>query len=283
MNKLKMDEIRDDFKIYKDIFISSATVMILIMQTYLILITNGIDLVGLEYINNNVLRIILQVIIQIFGFSFINIGVFYVCYKYYEIKWIKKNKEIWFQGEWLHIHDKKNVRIGVLKIKQRFSHIEVKDAKNISPNLHGINKKAATAWNYISATINPKEMLGIELLCSYIAGNAQEYKQGLHAFNEVQLGKDEFPCKMIGVFSDTLEGTENDIKDISDNNGRIYLLKITPEIKRFLYEKGGIDMNALANILYNPNLKSEDFCILLNKIIHKYGYTFESKDTHVFQ
>lgn len=277
MYKLKMDEIKDDFKIYKNIFTSSAALMIFIVQAYVILIMNDVDLVGFEFINNNALRLVLQVVIQLIGFSFINIIIFCICYKFHQNRWIKKNKKIWFQGEWLHIHDKKNVRIGILTIKQRFSALEVKGAKNITPNVNGIENKPATSWNYISSTIDPEEMLGVKLLCSYIASNARKYKQGLHAFEEIQTGKDEFPYKMSGFFNDTLEGSEGNIQDASDNEGKIYLFKLTPELKKYICHGGSADMNALANILENPNLKTEEYCILLKEIIRKYGYSLGSE------
>lgn len=282
MRKQKMNELKDDFKIYKDIFTSSAAVMIFIVQIYIILITNGVDVFGFGFIKKDILRIIFQIITQLIGLTFINIGVFSFCYKFFEKRWINKNKDIWFQGEWLHIHDKKNVRIGIFTIKQRFSCIEVKEARNITPNVNGISNKPTTTWNYISATINPKEMLGVKLLCSYIARNKNKYKQGLHAFKEIQIGKDNFPYKMSGYFSDTLEGEEGEIRDVSDSNGMIHFFKISPEIKKYIYNGKSVDMNALANILNISNLKTEEFCIMLKEVMYKHGCEPEKESEGVF-
>ncbi len=270
--KIKMDKIHNEYDIYERIFTWSAGFMITLVDVYIILITNGVDLVNFEYVQNPLLRALLQFVVQVVLFAVIGVCVYKLHYIYEEKKWIKMHSEKWVQGEWLHIHEKKNVRIGYVKIRQRFSSIDVHGAVNITPNVYGIQKKNKTTWGYQSATFLTDNTDLFELLCCYEAKSSGQSKPGIHHFTESKNDDDNIPYMIKGTFSDTLKSLENSRVAKNDADGDLYLFKINDRIRPFITDGKNIDYDKLANILDNENLKDEKFCTTLDRVIRKYGY-----------
>lgn len=270
MEKFKMDDLKDDFGVYKGIFVISSALMIFLVQIYLIFISNGVDILNFKNIQNVVLRIVLQVIIQIIGFSFVNVLVFWIVFKVKEKIWIFKHKNMWFKGEWLHIHDKKNVRIGKVTIKQKFFKIEA-DASNLSPNIS--NNTKITNWYYQSSQLYPKGLPGIEFVGSYVADDQENetYKLGIHIFDSMSC-INGYPSKLTGRFSDTFKIYEEKAQDGVDKKGLIYFFKVTPRIRNCIYDNNEINYEKLANIVHNDSLKNEGFVIKLKEVLEKHGY-----------
>lgn len=269
--KVRMDHIHNEYDIYEYIFKRCAEIMILLVDFYVIFITNyGADF---KFVQNPLVRVILQFVFQVVIFLVASLLIYALCYKETTKTWRKKHRKQWVQGEWLHIHDKKSVRVGYVNIRQRFSSIEVYDAVNVTPNVVGIQKKGKTKWGYQSAAFLTDHTDHFELLCCYEAKSDGAPKPGIHHFDECMVDDDGTPCQIKGTFSDTWKSLERSKVSKNDAGGDIYLYKITDKIRPFITDGKNIDYNKIANILDNEELKDEPFCIKLDEVIRKYGYT----------
>ncbi len=269
--KFNADNIKDDYGIYKDIFIASSAFTILVIQIYVLCITNGLDLVNFSWIENRILSVIVQVLVQIIGFGVINVFIFWCAFKVKERAWIKANKQMMLQGRWLHIHDKDNVRIGVVTIHQRFSAVDVK-AFNIAPKAPGISDSGRTKWEYLNARIYPPELSGIEFFGCYVSRKKNgTINQGVHIFDTVDVDANGYPVRMMGSFCDTFRVAEEKVEDIQDRKGQIAMYKMTPALEKIIYGAGGVNYEALAAIADNPSCADEPFVQALQEIIKKYS------------
>ncbi len=239
--------------------------MIVFVDFYLLLITNGIDLVSFSFIENKVFALILEFLVQIVGFSIVNVAIYQIAFHIISRKWINENKDKFLQGRWLHIHGKDNVRIGVVDIKQNFLDIEAK-AFNISPN--GVPDKGKTHWNYIDSEIQPKALgSNVALFGCYVTRKSNlSNKQGIHTlyFEE---GFEDFPTKLSGSFCDCLNFEKNSVKEIKDGTGRLILHKISPRLNDYLYPNGIFKEENLKGILENKDFAGEPFVQDLKEVM----------------
>ncbi len=269
--KFNAQNIKDDYEIYKDIFMASSALMILVMQLYVLCVANGWDPASFAWIENRALSIILQIVVQVIGFAGINVFIFWCVFKIKERAWICQNKHKMLQGQWLHIHDKDNVRIGIVTIHQRFSAVDVK-AFNIAPKSDKIGDSGRTNWEYLNARIYPPELSGIEFFGCYVSRKKNgTINQGIHIFDTVDVDANGFPVRMTGSFCDTFRVAEEKVEDIQDRKGQITMYKITPALHKAIYGAGGIKYEALAAIADNQTCADEPFVQALQEVIHKHS------------
>ena len=269
--KFNAENIQDDYGIYKDIFMASSAIMILVMQLYVLCVANGWDPVSFAWVESRALSIILQIVTQVIGFAGINVFIFWCVFKIKERQWIKDNRQKMLQGRWLHIHDKDNVRIGVVTVHQRFSAVDVR-AFNIAPKAPGISDSGRTKWEYLNARIYPPELSGIEFFGCYVSRKKDgTINQGVHIFDTVDVDADGYPTRMMGSFCDTFRVAEEKVMDIRDRKGQIVMYKMTPALEKAIYGSGGINYEALAAIADDPNCADEPFVQALRSVIDKYS------------
>ena len=151
----------------------------------------------------------------------------------YTLWWRIKNKSIWFNGTWYHIHDKENVRVGTVKIKQKFYDLEV-TAIN-----HDVSKEGEkTTWKYIGHQL-PCDSNGQSFIGCYSAVRTQYTKYGFHILSTVATNHWGTPIMLKGEFGDALNLSEykNDSqknKNVYDKMGELYLYKATFSLKNFV-------------------------------------------------
>ena len=185
--------------------------------------------------------------------------------------WIPKNKDKMLQGEWMHIHDKDSVRVGVVKIRQYYLDYEV-SAENLHPGLAKVDDKPKTIWNYIGSELNPVGDTGIKFIGCYIAkrlGNQNSYKQGIHVFESVELDKKHYPKMLKGTQGDTIEPGKKSQEKITDKAGSIYFYRMTPALKKAITKNGEFDDLAISNIADDPTVQDQEYVIQLKKILAK--------------
>lgn len=257
--------------ILKQIFISSSAIMLIVLQLYLLLISNGVDLINFSFLGSNSKESIFwRFVFQIIGFSVINIVIYWLVFVIVKFSWLMKNKDKIIQGMWLSIHDKDNVRIGIVNIEQSFLDITV-EGFNISPNDPSIPDKGKTEWNYITATMNPEGLGRTKLFGCFTSQRPDRTtNQGIHTFNTLSY-KNGYPVKMNGIFLNTLTFSDNDVTDVKDQKGYITLYKLSPKMEHDLCNEYGIDEEKLANLINNPDFADEPFVVDLKKIIKQHN------------
>lgn len=269
MANKRIDEFEDD-KIYKNIFMWSSGITIFLLNVYFLFLNYGFDFLNVDFIKNKTLYLIVCVLIQLIGTIGINVLIYALVYKYFEIKWKKENKRMYIKGEWLTIHDKGNVRIGFVKISQSFRTIKA-EAFNVSPKIEGIKQKEKSNWEYSCVSLEPQQLVGIRLLGCYVSKKDCETIMGVHQIDSIDINEeiDKHPYMMSGKFCDTVKNSGKKLINIDDNIGEIYFYKITPEIKRYLNK--GEKAEQLRTILNEKNLESELFVKKLSSIISQHN------------
>ena len=253
-----MSNINDkDFEVYKRVFMISSSVMLILLQIFVILVSNGIDVANFPFIKNSMIRVILQFSIQIVFFSLISVIVYHIVLKIEEALWINSHRAYWLQGIWLHIHEKPNVRVGVVDIKQKFYYLEV-HGENIRPNLTRVTEIRRTNWDYIDTKFDLTKH--IEFVGNYTAMkyNSDDPNYGAHIFNNVDKDKDGWPIAMYGKFGDIFKINLENI-DKTDKAGGIYFFKLNDKIKKYIESDNRIDYMKLSNILSIDELKDEPY------------------------
>lgn len=257
MQNKRIDEFEDD-KIYKQIFLLSSGIMMFLLTIYFVFLNYGFDFLSIDFIKNETLKIIADVLIQFLGTVGINVCIYGLVYKFFEFRWKKDNKDIYIKGEWLTIHNKENVRIGVANIQQSFKTIKA-EAYNISPNVDGIKQKPKSNWEYSCVSLSPQQLVGIRFLGCYISKKDSESIMGVHQIDLIDINEniDKYPYMMSGKFCDTVKNSGKKLINVNDNIGEIYFYKMTPEIKKYLSQ--GEKEVQLKNILNEKSLENELF------------------------
>lgn len=148
----KMSTTEKNKSIYNYIYTISGLILVFIIEIYLQLCANGIKLFTVPGYENKVVNILIEFCIHWIVFS----GMYILIYKIVSILtaqiWIRKNKNIWIAGTWLHIHEKDKVRVGIVKIEQDYYNIKAQ-AMNMDPTK---NDKLSdfTTWSYCMAQVN---------------------------------------------------------------------------------------------------------------------------------
>lgn len=277
--EFRMDEMSGDHEIYKGVFETTMGIMSLITALYLLLIGNGIDpvaaaagfLSGLIPASTQVITAVIEAIMEIAGFFGIQSMVYRAVLRHTENKWAAEHREMLLQGKWLHIHDKDNVRIGVVDIDQNFTQLKVKGF-NINPLDPKISDKGRTKWSYITCKLYPRALTGIEFFGSYAARKANgTINQGVHIFHTMDVSSETgMPMYLNGNFCDSFRVGEQTVDDINDRKGEIHLFRMTPALEKIIFTGSGIDYARLGNILHEEELEDEPFHQMLSKIVAKY-------------
>ena len=191
--------------------------------------------------------------------------------------WKKIHSEVYYEGMWLHIHEKDPVRIGTVKITQNFYDLSA-EAVNV-----GVNCKedeisdTKTNWSYYNAIVDPGGKEGrkgdVRIAGCYIAHKkgSNIYNHGIHLFDDDDPDNGT-PYLLKGKFSDvlSLEGVE---KNISNKTGKIYLIKMSPAIADYICINGRIDFVKLSNIMEEKSLQDELYISMLKTSLKKTGNT----------
>lgn len=279
----KMDNVPGDHSIYKEVFSTSAKIISLGVALDLILTNNGFDLsqllingiIGLLPLPTEIIRAAVEMLLEVGGFFIGSSIVYEQVLRHRQRVWIKNNKQLMLRGKWLHIHEKGNVRTGIVTIKQRFTTLDVKGF-NVNPLAPGVGNVGRTKWSYMACRLFPTEMTGIEFFGTYAARrHGGQVKQGIHIFDTMQLDEETgMPVYLHGSFSDAFKISNEKVDDINDGKGDIYLFRMTPALDAFL-KKNNIDDYNLRHILElskkeeYAHLKDEPFIITLNEVIER--------------
>lgn len=273
-----MDEMSGDHEIYKEVFETTMAVMSLITALYLLLVGNGIDpvsvvaafLAGLIPTSTDVIAAVIEGGMEIAGFFGIQSMVYKAALKHKETEWAKGHKEQLLQGKWLHIHDKGNVRIGVVEIEQNFTQLKVKGF-NINPLDPHVANKGRTNWSYITCKLYPRELTSIEFFGSYAARKSDgTINQGIHIFHTMDVSAETgLPVYLNGNFCDSFRVGESTVADINDRKGEIHLFRMTPALEEVIYNKKGINYECLGDILHQEGLEDEPFIQTLKRVVAK--------------
>ncbi len=265
MANKRIDEFEDD-KIYKQIFLWSSGLMMFLLTVYFLFISYGFDFLNVDFIENKTLQLIVCVLIQFVGTVGINVCIYALVYKIFEFRWKKENKHIYIKGEWLTIHNKENVRIGIATIQQSFKTIKAQ-AFNVSPKIDAIKQKPKSSWEYTCVSLYPELLVGLELLGCYVSQKDNENIMGVHQIDSIDINEsgDKYPHIMSGKFCDTVKNSGKKLININDNVGEIYFYKMTPEIKKYLNR--GKKEEQLQMILNQKDLEGELFVEKLRSVI----------------
>lgn len=232
-------------------------------------------------------------------FGFLYIIVYWAAEKIVKFGWAIKHSDRYIDGAWLHIHDKGNVRVGVVNIEQDFYEIKV-EAENNRPNTQ---HNRITNWHYIGAEFDPDTNTAVRLLaCYYAQRTGEASKQGVHIFDcfkieELQKTTKDMPLakkvmiflrnlckkilglrvyKMIGYFGDVILAEQGGGSvNANDKVGEIILIKMTKEIKDYISYKSvsSYDNEKLAKILtasdVPENVKNSEYVRTLREICNK--------------
>lgn len=265
MQNKRIDEFEDD-KIYKQIFLWSSGLMMFLLTIYFVFSNCGFDFLNMDFIENETIQIIANILIQFIGTVGINVCIYGLVYKIFEFSWKKNNKDIYIKGEWLTIHNKENVRIGIANIHQSFKTIKA-EAYNISPKVDGIKQKPKSNWEYSCVSLSSQQLVGIKLLGCYVSKKDNENIMGVHQIDLIDINEsiDIYPYMMSGKFCDTVKNSGKKLININDNIGEIYFYKMTPEIKNYLSK--GEKEEQLKNILNEKSMENELFVKKLGSIV----------------
>jgi len=267
--KRKMDKLDMDRE-YESIYSLSAGWLLLSLNIYILFVSSGSDFLEFSFIRNPVTRLLIQALIQVVASIGVHILILLCVRKYKQNKWIKEHKHKYLQGEWLHIHDKDNVRIGMVTIKQSYDNIQVTDGYNVSPCNVGIKEKPLSKWSYCCAELYPSQLAGagVEFLGCYVSSKPDSsFVLGVHNIDSIDHNDEGFPYIMSGQFLDTLKRQGNETIDIQDKAGAIYFFKMTPAIKKYL--QAGTHHEQIAAILNEDSLKDEPYVKKLRQIVNK--------------
>ena len=224
----------------KNVAMITIGLILFLVDAYIALISNSRLYNMLSFIQNEFAREAAMWIIQFLFLSFIATVVNTAVNLVYKFFWFIKNRSMYYDGMWLNIHNKGNVKIGVVSIKQDFAELQV-SGTNI-PMQAGTTEPRRTSWYYIGSMLSPHGDLQDELVGCYIANRAGEKnKYGVHIFDKVTLSNGK-PIVLKGEFGDILRKDQVDINS-SDMTGEIYLYRMPDCIKKYIHCRGRNDRN----------------------------------------
>lgn len=235
----------------KNIALTTIALLLFFVDAYMALISNSGLYDMLNFIQNDLARDAALWIIQYLFMGFSATVVYAAVNFVYKFIWRKKNKKYWYDGMWLHIHEKGTVRIGVVSIRQNFLDLQV-SGMNVSVNTD-ITELKKTAWYHIGCMIEPSGAMQDELVGCYMANRTGEKnKYGVHIFDRVERPNGK-PVLLSGEFGDILRDVSNADFKVSDKMGRIYMFKMPKCISSYIkckgYDEKNFDYGRLSNIL----------------------------------
>lgn len=260
-----MDDISSAGRHYRNIAKISVSAMILILQVYLLLLFNGLDLYNFLMIESLALRSALQILIQIVLCSFLYALIYFPVKALYCASWKRKNKDIWLKGIWLHIHVKRDIRVGTVRFEQDFCSIKA-EGHNYSPC--GVKNKDATAWEYTIGRVFNKNEGGMQ--SSYEAfysamnlGSAAPNK-GLHSMKIVNCENHGPANYMVGHFRDTFRNGIQ-VEDAGGHMGTLYMFRPSKRCLAYLRDANGIDFDKLCALHLKEEFRDEPYVRELRK------------------
>ena len=264
-----MDNIGSTNSEYKNISKITISIFIFLLEFYIVINMNYVDIFSFKNINSVFFRIILQSIMNLLIFS-VSYTVIYHIVKFVYIRiWIYRNKNIWIKGTWLHIHVKDEIRVGTVNFKQNFHTIEA-EGHNIYPDGLGYDSWRETKWKYVFGKIKDSNLPYTDLIGFYRAGHAgsQDAKDGIHSLEIDDSKKGRLTTKMTGLFKDTVK--KGDVVT-DDKVGDLFLFRAEDELLEYLRNNsnGPINYHRLSRIHEQDQFQYHPYVIQLKKSIQK--------------
>ncbi len=182
------------------------------------------------------------------------------------LRWQRSHKEIWYDGVWLHIHEKENVRVGFVDIKQNFYELDITGENYDIEQNAGVG--GGTTWHYIGSEF-PADENGNALVSCYTAlRKGQIKKYGLHMLEKKKTTANGMPEILKGSFGDALKIEDAKGITVSDRTGSLYLYRVTKE-NRHIFEKYLKDRSRIPEILNDPDAAGTDFIRDLKDVIKR--------------
>lgn len=278
MNHFLMDKFDTTGSHYKNITLSASSVYVVVLSIYLVCVQKGLDLHELanslieQYIKNDVLITLFQFVVSGISAGVVYTIIYTIVYVHYCRKWKKEHQSVWIKGTWLHIHDKENIRVGVVRIKQNFHSIRVK-GYNFDPTaLNAAEKVMETSWHYSMGKI-ADDSDNDYVIGYYSATRGINTKSGIHHLRIVSPRDGHDPVTMIGTFHDIVNGKD---QKIGDSLGNIYMCKLTKEQAHYKELKSDDDQQLcyrLAEIIKNrsEDYMSESYFRRLKEVLEKHN------------
>lgn len=266
---MKLDNIGSTNSEYKNISKITISIFIFLLEFYIVINMNYVDIFSFKNINSVFFRIILQSIMNLLIFS-VSYTVIYHIVKFVYIRiWIYRNKNIWIKGTWLHIHVKDEIRVGTVNFKQNFHTIEA-EGHNIYPDGLGYDSWRETKWKYVFGKIKDSNLPYTDLIGFYRAGHAgsQDAKDGIHSLEIDDSKKGRLTTKMTGLFKDTVK--KGDVVT-DDKVGDLFLFRAEDELLEYLRNNsnGPINYHRLSRIHEQDQFQYHPYVIQLKKSIQK--------------
>lgn len=235
----------------KNIALTTVALILFFVDAYMALISNSGLYKLLDFIQNDLVREAAVWLVQYLFLGFSATVVYAAVAFVYTWAWKIKNKKIWYDGLWLHIHEKGTVRFGVVSIRQSFCELQI-SGMNVSP-YSPTEELKTTAWYYIGSTIEPSGAMQDELVGCYMANRSGEKnKYGVHIFDRVER-PNGIPEHICGEFGDILRDVNADTFKISDKMGKIHMYRMPKCISTYIkckgYDEKNFDYGRLSNIL----------------------------------
>lgn len=264
-----MDKIGSANTEYKNISKITISIFAFLLEVYILVVINCVDIFNFNMVKDIFLRIVLQVVIHSLVFSSSYIVIYKIVEFIYIKHWIRCNKNIWIKGIWFHIHVKDEIRIGTVKFKQNFHDIEA-DGHNIYPDGLDYDTWRETKWRYLFGKIKDRNVRYTDLIGFYRAGSAgsQDTKDGIHSLEIDDAKQGQLTTSMKGLFKDTVK--KGDIV-VNDKMGDLFLFRADKELMAYLRNNsnGFIDYNKLSRLHNQDQFQNHPYVLQLNKSIEK--------------
>jgi hypothetical protein len=154
----------------KNIALTTVALILFFVDAYMALISNSGLYKLLDFIKNDLVREAAVWLVQYLFLGFSATVVYATVAVVYTWVWRIKNKKIWYDGMWLHIHEKGTARFGVVSIRQNFYDLQI-SGMNVSP-YSPTEELKTTAWYYIGSMIEPSGAMQDELVGCYMANRS---------------------------------------------------------------------------------------------------------------
>lgn len=262
----KMVESNASGQAYKNIALVDLAILLALIEVYYTAGLRGF-FSGLFAIENQVTLDIIDSAIEVVLFGVVYTVIYSAISFFYRAVWISKNREFYVQGQWLHIHKKDTLRIGVVDITQDFYNINA-SAENVTPNIpgHYVHNKR-TQWSYIIGEVD-SDHSSWEYVACYEAKKTDvgDNNSGLHML-KIRRGTDGYPVGMDGRFSDIFKASDTLGSEINSHQrqGELHLYRMSKEVKKHLYENGHLDYDRLEDLCNNERFQDELFVRDLKK------------------
>lgn len=263
-----MDSISSTAEFRSKIADKTGNVYMKFVTIYLMFSINGWDPIVymrnilFSSIPNDFAKLLLEVCLMFISAKAVYNGLYKLVENRSLNQWKTKNKDIWIKGTWLHVHDKKDVRIGDVLIEQDLYTISV-DGNNLAlpkaNNISEISNKLLdySDWYYTMAKIVNNENENT-LYGYYTSVHGKKRKKGMHALTFGYMN--DYPIFLSGTFNDVVEESG---QEISKALGELRLYKLStncPYYNRIINKKTGridyCELVLLINEFYKAHQKA---------------------------